>query len=49
MPENLEDIDVPLEGRKTIRHKLRKRRKICHQVRKERMQIKHPTHPHSML
>ena len=34
---------------KTIRHKPRKRRKICYQARRGGMQTKHPSPPYSML
>ena len=46
-------LTCPWKGRgpilKTIRHKPRKRRKICYQARRGGMRTKHPSPPYSML
>lgn len=52
-PENPEDTYALSGGRdptlEAVKHKSRMRRKICHQTRKERRQIKHLSSPHSIL
>jgi len=53
MHEDPEDTNRFSGGRepmlKAVGHKPRMRRKICHQARKGRRQIKHPSPPHSIL